>query len=525
MKKLSTLFLICLFITAGSFSTFATVYLVENGSGGNSWRAAGDGEVNINLNTLGRSLTYWLRDMSTASTFVAGDQIWIAAGIYEVLNINYNNPSPNLAAIYGGFAGTETAVSQRVKGLNAWDFTNETIIRGNNKNSLFIRVEGLNITYDGLTMDYFTNAVTQGSNMNIQNCKITNCSNGAVSFSLTTSNTPNLSAYTKDSYFYNNTVSGTSANPAAVSIVSSIATTYELSGCLFENNTSTSTGAGNSACIKVAGTVYYNANISNCVFKNNKNTGASGNQRSSIISVINNTATLNMTNCLGYGNASDPSNVDALYLQKGNITNCTFVNNYKGASLNPSTGDIVLKNTVFWGTLANSGDITTAGTTDNITLHNCAYRTVGTVFADNSPIVLPATNDEGINAPHFTDPVNNIWTIMNGSSLKDAGTSTGAPDTDLVGTSRPQGSGYDIGTYELTVNVGLNSFNSDINTLSVYRGGFIANFIGKVQVYTVAGQEIKNKNVSIGDKIDLSSGIYIVRSTSTKGVYTQKIVL
>lgn len=520
MKKLSTLLLICLFLTAVNFSTYATVYLVENGAGGNSWRAAGVGETNINLTTVGLSLTYWLR----GKTFASGDQIWIAAGTYSVANISYNNHSPNLAAVYGGFAGTETAISQRIKGTNPWDFTNETIIRGNNANSLFNGAVGLNVTYDGLTMDKFTNAVTQKENMNIQYCKITNCSNGAVSFNLTASNTPYLSAYTKDSYFYNNKVSGTSGNGAAVMIASEVATTYELSGCLFENNASTATGNYNSAGIRVGGTAFFTTNISNCIFKNHKNSG-SGSQRSSIISVIQNNLVLNMTNCLGYGNIIDASNIDALYLQTGNITNCTFVNNFKGAYLNPSSGNVVLKNTVFWGTLTNSGDITTAGTTDNITLQNCAYRTVGTVFADNSPVVLPATNDEGTNAPKFTDPANNIWTLSTGSSLFNTGTATGAPTTDLVGTSRPQGASFDIGAYELTVNTGLNSFNSDINTVTVYRGGFTAKFIGKVQVYSVSGQEVRNENVSIGDNINLSSGIYIIHSTSTKGSNIQKVIL
>jgi hypothetical protein len=36
-----------------------------------------------------------------------------------------------------------------------------------------------------------------------------------------------------------------------------------------------------------------------------------------------------------------------------------------------------------------------------------------------------------------------------GSALLDAGTSTGAPTTDIYGTARPQGSAYDIGAFEL----------------------------------------------------------------------------
>jgi len=41
--------------------------------------------------------------------------------------------------------------------------------------------------------------------------------------------------------------------------------------------------------------------------------------------------------------------------------------------------------------------------------------------------------------------------IKTGSALIDAGTSSGAPSADAFGTSRPQGSAYDIGAHELVV--------------------------------------------------------------------------
>ena len=39
--------------------------------------------------------------------------------------------------------------------------------------------------------------------------------------------------------------------------------------------------------------------------------------------------------------------------------------------------------------------------------------------------------------------------IKTGSALIDGGTSTGAPSADIIGTSRPQGSAYDVGAHEL----------------------------------------------------------------------------
>jgi hypothetical protein len=523
MKKSSTFFLVCLFLLAGNFSTFATVYLVENGSGGNSWRASGAGETNIILATANAGSAYTLTAWLSATTFETGDQVWLAKGTYNVSTAYA--VSATLGAIYGGFAGSETAPSERAKGTNAWDFTNETIVHSTFTTIAgFTGSEGRSIIFDGLTMNAFTNAITQKANMHIQSCKFTNNTSGAVSFFNSGSTS------TKDSYFYNNRVSGTSTNGAAVTINTTSSATYELSGCLFENNTSTATGNGNSACIRLSGTAFYVANISNCVFKNNKNTG-SGTPHTSIISMIQNNPTLNVINCLGYGDVADPSNAEAIYLQKGNIINSTFVNNYKGAHLNPSTGSIVFRNTVFWGTVEDGtllapGAITTAGTTANIRLYNCAYRTVGVVSNDTLAVVLPPTNASGTNAPYFTDPATNDWTIGTGSSLKDAGTDAGAPATDLLGTSRPQGGSFDIGAYEMIVlTTGLNNVNSEINTLTLERGAFISNFTGNVQVYTITGQQLKNTTVSNGDKISLSSGIYVVRSSSEKGSSTQKVIL
>lgn len=40
------------------------------------------------------------------------------------------------------------------------------------------------------------------------------------------------------------------------------------------------------------------------------------------------------------------------------------------------------------------------------------------------------------------------WRIKSTSALKEAGTSTGAPGVDIVGTTRPQGSLYDVGAWE-----------------------------------------------------------------------------
>jgi hypothetical protein len=51
-------------------------------------------------------------------------------------------------------------------------------------------------------------------------------------------------------------------------------------------------------------------------------------------------------------------------------------------------------------------------------------------------------------APLFADAAHDDYTLQSGSPCIDTGTSDGAPDTDILGVARPQGSGYDMGAYE-----------------------------------------------------------------------------
>lgn len=49
------------------------------------------------------------------------------------------------------------------------------------------------------------------------------------------------------------------------------------------------------------------------------------------------------------------------------------------------------------------------------------------------------------------------WRIKSTSALKDAGTATGAPATDIIGTTRPQGASYDVGAWEYVSAGGTNA--------------------------------------------------------------------
>ncbi len=50
--------------------------------------------------------------------------------------------------------------------------------------------------------------------------------------------------------------------------------------------------------------------------------------------------------------------------------------------------------------------------------------------------------------PLFADAANGDVRLQDGSPCIDTGTAESAPDTDIEGTARPQGAGFDMGAYE-----------------------------------------------------------------------------
>ncbi|MFZ4726107.1 MAG: hypothetical protein ACOYMD_11745, partial [Paludibacter sp.] len=177
MKKLT---LIIAFLC--SISAFSMRYLVQaNGLNATStWtRAAVAGETKVTL-PANNSLSAWYNGIT--GSLVAGDEIWFAAGTY----INGGGITlKSGVSMYGGFAGTETAVSQRskVSGGKVWKFTNVTKMDGGSADkNCFATTASVASTYiDGFTITkyYRTSAGTIGvgvklmDNWIMQNCIVT----------------------------------------------------------------------------------------------------------------------------------------------------------------------------------------------------------------------------------------------------------------------------------------------------------------------------------------------------------------
>lgn len=524
MKKITLiLFVVMLTIYANAATK---LYLVANNATTWSGQTAGntgfDEVIPVDLSTANGgsayTLTAWLTSSPNQS---AGDQVWVAGGTYYVSSV-YNFASINFV-IYGGFAGTETATTARAKGTNIWDFSSETIIRGDGTPASTTGAftsggDRVNAIFDGLTIQGFsTTQALYARAAIVRYCKF--ISNTFTGLNINTTTSGN-SAICEGCYFYSNSTSGASQSPSLLTspAVGGIVT---VKNCTFESNIQATTSTSSAgAGIRAAGAGI--VNISNCIVKNNTASagGASG--------VSLGSATASISNCLVYGNTGKVG----LYATAGNVYNCTFVNNTSGGAYIAAAGP-KLYNTVFWGTDGNatsgSGFInTTNATASTSVFQNCAYSGVNPIFTGTKTanIVLPQTN-EGTDAPYFVDPINNDWQITNQSSLLDKGDGAivGSPTTDMLGVARPRGNAYDIGTYEFSgvftsVKEINNNFVCFATPNSVELRGITAG--DEIIIYTTTGAKvISTKALNSEVSVPVTRGVYMVKVANK----TNKVVV
>lgn len=479
MKHITLLAAACLC----SISAFSTRYLVQTGLDSDAkWtRTLQEGEELIDLTEKGKKLN---------EVYKQGEhEWWLAAGDYEITaSMNFVNG----VKIYGGFAGTETNVEERAQseGAQPWEFGNSTILDGKNTIPVFgcSSAPSVETILDGVTVQNGNQASGNGGGMTIRNnCYVRNCR----FLNNTASNQGgaiicNGGGTVEDSYF--------SGNNATLGGACHIAATSSITGCLFENNT-----ANNGGAIRSQAT---DGTIANCIIRNNTAT-ANG----SGIYTQSNASANKIINCLIYGNQTKV----AVYMRGADIINCTV-----------DGGDV------------NSVYVTTAGgkiINSVFTTPVESALTTGVEFMNNAYASIKG-NDEWTNSNNkeitngefgFTDAASGDYTLASTSQLINAGTDIHADyasaATDLIGTTRPQGTAYDLGAYECpyyTIKVTIEG--SEYGTIyddkdqpiatgaqiSLIKGSTLSGYITINEGYEIAKASYTN---AAGTEIDLKKQI------------------
>jgi len=212
--------------------------------------------------------------------------------------------------------GQESTVKVTEPGISTWRIFNI----GNTTASFIVTLKGLYLHGGDVTTKSpaYGGAiyVAQNLNLTLRNCTVTN-GKGTYGGGLFVNVLTGMTVLLDGCIFSNNTASTSNGGGAAFK------GTAIVRNCIFENNKS---GGGGSAFI-----VYNQATISNSIFKGNEASGTYGAAVSNNNTVAGNTTILN--NCSFISNKSTGANSTGAFVNVNNknhvanMTNCTFYNN------------------------------------------------------------------------------------------------------------------------------------------------------------------------------------------------------
>ena len=407
-----------------------------------------------------------------------GTEFWVAKGRYRPSTTDKTKffPLNPGVALYGGFAGTETARDQR-----NWK-VNVTVLTGD------LNFDDNPVDANGITL---RSSSIQGTNsVNVMNAQVSNAATILDGFVITAgdSNTvgggilnPLGGVAIRNCSFYGNrasqdggalymesgststvtdcTFSGNAADSGAAIYNNGSATLIQR--CFFEANFAVLQNGGaiftlNSPFPEVDGCTFFknkagdrgggiyatnNVRVTACTFIENEAADGGG------IFAIGSEPVV--TNCTFSGNTASVNGggMQNYWAATTIVTNCTFSGNTAaaGGNMYNADSDPTVTNSIFWAGV--NGEITDDAASNPVV----SYCVVQGGYGPGSNII---TGDPKLGPLATNGGPTETMALLSGSSALDAGTSTGAPSVDQRGISRPQGSGYDIGAFEVEVGGG-----------------------------------------------------------------------
>ncbi len=313
---------------------------------------------------------------------MSGDEIWVAVGTYHpddgakvaVGNRTATFQLKNGVAVYGGFVGTETMLSQRDPAANETTLSgdlldNDVGFANSNENSFHVTTgSGTDATavLDGFTI---TGGNTFGAATDFDGGGMFNVSGSPTVSNCTFSGN---SAYTGHGGGMSNSDSSPTVSNCTFSgnttIVGSGGGMYNtssgptVSNCTFSGNTANQIGGGMATVTDSSSTV------TNCTFSGNTAGGGGG--------VFHSGGSLTMTNCTLSGNTAFQGG-GMLISGSPTMTNCTFSGNTatggNGGGMLNEGGDPTLTNCTFTGNTAERDGGGMSGVASRATLTNCTF--------------------------------------------------------------------------------------------------------------------------------------------------------
>ncbi|TVZ54999.1 putative repeat protein (TIGR02543 family)/predicted secreted protein (Por secretion system target) [Lutibacter sp. Hel_I_33_5] len=442
-------------------------------------------KIYVNKNATGNNDgTTWpdaYTSLTTAlSNTVNNSEIWVAAGTYTPnasdISVSFNITKSGMK-IYGGFAGTETKLSDRVLGAN------ETILSGDLGND------------DNNVVGYLAN-YNETSRRNVNSThivKITTTGNDLLLDGLTISDAHNSLSTTEQG--------GAIVKNKAIAKLT-------LKNCIIKNNVSRNASAGLIAEFELNNATGTRGvlTIENCEFTNNFSRWGTG-----IYSIIrsNTNVDINISNTLFNSNTAANLTASALGFSGSagwfrmlgstsdvdlNFTNNTLVNNTDTGteqSLNASTHAVfaisrhpgffgtfnaVVSNSIFWNN-KTTGNVATKSITDLYGIPVTSVNVYNSIDENNfNDSLITSTTATSDTDPSFTDLLNGDFSLTTSSPAKDSGDNTYVTtSTDLLGNQRIFNTTVDMGVYEFGSNPATIVVTRTLNTSVVGNGTVTTN--------------------------------------------------
>ncbi|MGV3696867.1 choice-of-anchor Q domain-containing protein [Flavobacterium sp.] len=456
------------------------------------------------------------------SVAIAGDEIWVATGIYKPSTSSRSSSfvMKNGVSLYGGFAGTETNISERNIAANPTTLSGDIGQLGDNTDNTRIIVKIQNITssivFDGfrIVSGYDSASSAEGAGFNIANnlggnITINNCviyDNYAYRTGGGALIDASIVTFNDTQFLYNSSFDYGGGAIYSGNVSSS---TITLNRCRFTGNSSRS-GA----------VIVFDGNslvFDRCIITNNTttshdmiSTGTNSNFKISNTLIAGNLLTSNTSSIIESGAASGTLR---------DIVNCTIVHNRSSVtSVNPAIRSLNLPIRVYNSIVyenSGAGQITSGCVVQNCILSG-TYATAVDSYFTNPNFIAPAT----LASAPFDATVGYNYALMLGSPGINTGNNTriNGLNFDVAGNNRIFGTTVDIGAYERDTNLATedlrpsneaffyNSFDGElVVTDSQYHDE-------DVMAFDISGKLVKQTKIkSTRTQLHLAKGIYILK--------------
>ncbi len=363
------------------------------------------------------------------TNYTVGFDIWVAAGTYYTDDVNSGgdlrgysfNIQQDGIKIYGGFAGTETELSQRNVSANETILSGDIGVQNNNSDNAYTVVK---INANSIS----SNTVLNG-------------------FTIRDGNSENDASQNGGGLFISKAEAGMTVCPTIANIIFTENRADEGGGVYINQSTSGTAGAV----------------FSNCTFKNNY-AGQGSCVYSAAFSPNNGTVSTNFFNCLFADNTAlggnavyhynSPSSDPTPTINTTKYVNCIFVNN---ASIAPWIfGDVDIYHSGYTGTVKTNFENCVLWSSNSHILaeaadaafYYCDIRDGAMDGNINLPINYTYANCIDSD-PLFVDTANGDYSLQSTSPAIDAGNNTyNTYPLDLANNQRISNITIDIGAYE-----------------------------------------------------------------------------